>query len=241
MADAPGNTYYKKAIWFSISGDIRFLSHRDTMTLWQRALLRGRLPMRYSAGFNPHIRLSLPLPRNVGMASDCELLVFELTEQAHEPDIVSTLEAQLPEGIAILACRSVPKPGNLMPQWAQYRVTVKEHVKELELKSRVEEFMHKEQWSVERPPRGRHPRRRLDIRGAITEMALNSGELCCRLEINPSATPRMDEICKALLLDPVEDIQEICRLAVGYPQTWDPIAATREKLSSEDRVEEYED
>ena len=239
--DAPGSTFCKKALWFSISGDLRFLSHRDTMTLWQRALLRGRLPMRYSAGFNPHIRLSLPLPRSVGMASDCELLVFELTERAHEPDIISTLEAQLPEGIAILSCHPVTKPGTLTPQWAQYRVTLKENVKEPELKSRVEEFMHEAQWSVERPSRGRHPRRRLDIRGPITEMALNSGELLCRLEINPSATPRMDEICKALQVDLVEDIQEIRRLAVGYPQPWDSIAVTHEKISSKDMVEEFED
>ena len=237
MVDAPGSTYYKKILWFSVGGDIRFLSHRDTMTLWQRALLRGRLPVRYSAGFNPHLRLSLPLPRSVGMASDGELLVFELTEPVHDPDIVSALEAQVPQGITILDCRPAPKDANLSPQWVTYRVTIKEHVKEQELKERAEDFMHRDTWSVDRPPRGRHPRRRVDIREAIAEMTVSPEGLFCRVQINPSATPRMDEICKALQLDLMEDIQEIRRLAVGYSPAMEMVATPEKKIFSEERVQ----
>ena len=51
------------ALWFAIAGDLRYLSHRDTMRAWQRVFVRAQMPLRYSQGFNPHLRFSLPLPR----------------------------------------------------------------------------------------------------------------------------------------------------------------------------------
>ncbi|MBN1844663.1 MAG: DUF2344 domain-containing protein, partial [Sedimentisphaerales bacterium] len=47
------------ALWFDVEGDLRFLSHRDTLRCWQRALTRATVPLRYSQGFNPHPRLVL--------------------------------------------------------------------------------------------------------------------------------------------------------------------------------------
>ena len=64
----------KWAFEFSVTGDLRFISHRDTVRVFQRALARAALPVAYSEGFNPHPRLSLPLPRAVGVASEAELM-----------------------------------------------------------------------------------------------------------------------------------------------------------------------
>ena len=78
---------YRLRIDFSVDGDIRFLGHRDMLRLFARAVVRsafGGLAVRYTQGFNPHPRLSIPLPRPVGIASDAECLVLELTEPADE-------------------------------------------------------------------------------------------------------------------------------------------------------------
>ena len=60
---------------FRISGSLSYLSHRETMTMFDRALVRAQVKLKYSEGFNPRPKLSLPLPRSVGIASDAELLV----------------------------------------------------------------------------------------------------------------------------------------------------------------------
>ena len=62
---------------FSVTGDLRFISHRDTLRLLQRAVARADLPVRFSEGYNPHPRIAIPLPRPVGVASDDEAVVIE--------------------------------------------------------------------------------------------------------------------------------------------------------------------
>ncbi len=89
------------AVDHTVKGDLRFLGHRDMLRLFARATVRARLPLRYSEGFNPHPRLSLPWPRPVGAASDAERLVIELTGPV-EPDLLrQRLQEQLPEGIRL--------------------------------------------------------------------------------------------------------------------------------------------
>ena len=59
---------------FRIEGNLCYLSHHETVSMLQRALIRAGVRLIYSQGFNPRPRLSLPLPRAVGVRSDCEML-----------------------------------------------------------------------------------------------------------------------------------------------------------------------
>ena len=45
---------------------LRFIGHLDLMRTMQRALRRSHLPIKYSNGFNPHIRLSFAAPGGKG-------------------------------------------------------------------------------------------------------------------------------------------------------------------------------
>jgi radical SAM-linked protein len=75
------------------------ISHLDL----QRALLRGlrssgNMPA-YSAGFNPHPKLSLALPLPLGFESLCEYL--EVTLKDGPPISVDELNRVLPEGLVV--------------------------------------------------------------------------------------------------------------------------------------------
>ena len=74
---------------FQVDGDLRFVSHQDMLRLFRRALARAEVPVRLTQGFNPHPRMSLPLPRPVGMASEAEVLMIE-TERDVDPDDMPT-------------------------------------------------------------------------------------------------------------------------------------------------------
>ncbi len=82
------------AIRFRIGGALRFLSHAETARLWQRACTRAALPVRYSQGFNPHPRMSLPLPRPVGVAADEELLVVKLCDERQGTPVADRAERE---------------------------------------------------------------------------------------------------------------------------------------------------
>ena len=107
-------------LWFRVVGDLRFLSHHDTMRLWERALRRAGLPLRMSEGFNPRPRMSLPEPRSVGVASDAEILEFELADWVSPDAILAGLGRQVPEGIRITSLDLVRPTDKARPEAVVY-------------------------------------------------------------------------------------------------------------------------
>ena len=45
---------YTLVIDFSVQGDLAYLSHQETLKMFERALIRASVPFVYSKGFNPH-------------------------------------------------------------------------------------------------------------------------------------------------------------------------------------------
>ncbi len=115
---------YRQAVDFAVDGDIRFLAHRDMLRLFARAAVRAGLPIRHSRGFNPHPRLSLPLPRPVAVASDAERLVIELTEPVDPDQTLHRLQAQVPSGIRLTRVRALEPQVRCQPVKAKYRVEI---------------------------------------------------------------------------------------------------------------------
>ena len=59
---------------FEKSYPVRHIGHLDLMRTMQRALRRSGLPVRYSQGFNPHIKLSFASPLSVGIVGEREIM-----------------------------------------------------------------------------------------------------------------------------------------------------------------------
>jgi radical SAM-linked protein len=72
-------------IKFKIEGSLRYLSHAETLRLFQRACARAGVNLQYSQGFNPRPKLSLALPRSVGVESDDEMLILRVQTPSPEP------------------------------------------------------------------------------------------------------------------------------------------------------------
>ena len=59
---------------------IKYVGHLDFGRAIERALRRAKLPVAYSVGFNPHMRLSFGPALGVGIASEAEYVDVEMTE-----------------------------------------------------------------------------------------------------------------------------------------------------------------
>ena len=92
----------KLRLKFTKTGRAVYISHLDLMRTLQRVFFRAGLPLRYSEGFNPHAKISIVLPLSVGSSSATEYLDFWLTEDVPLADIVTRLNAAMPEGIEAL-------------------------------------------------------------------------------------------------------------------------------------------
>lgn len=72
------------------------------MRLLQRALRRSGLPLAYSQGFNPRLRLNLALPLPLGVTAAREFGELHLKETVDLNLVAEGLSAQLPAGLRIL-------------------------------------------------------------------------------------------------------------------------------------------
>lgn len=119
---SPHGERYRWMFVFAIGGDLRFISHHDTLRLFRRALARADLPVRFSEGFNPHPRIMIPLPRPVGIASRAEALVVE-TERLIDPqDALQRLDRHTPEDIRMISVRRLRESERLVPEIVRYRL-----------------------------------------------------------------------------------------------------------------------
>jgi radical SAM-linked protein len=103
---------------------MRFTSHLDLMRSWERSLRRSELPLAFSQGHHPHLKMSFGPPLPLGYRSRAE--VFDL-EFSRPPavDLAERLNAVLAEGLRVLAYRPILfKIPSLMSELggASYRV-----------------------------------------------------------------------------------------------------------------------
>ena len=113
---------------FSKIGKVRFVGHRDVARIVERALRRGGVPVTYSQGFSPRVRLSFGLALPTCYESDAEYLDMPLDpESIVDGDVVctgwgegntysteqlqTTLNEALPTGFDITALVLEPKGG----------------------------------------------------------------------------------------------------------------------------------
>ncbi|MDD4956691.1 MAG: TIGR03936 family radical SAM-associated protein [Candidatus Omnitrophica bacterium] len=93
------NTKYKAD--FGKKGQMVFISHLDLMTLFRRALRRSGLPLVFTEGFTPRVKISMPKALKLGVESDHEELVFWLKERVREEEVLTSLRRQVTQGIDI--------------------------------------------------------------------------------------------------------------------------------------------
>jgi radical SAM-linked protein len=82
--------------------EIKYISHRDLMRLFQRAIRRAEIPIAYSQGFNPHMKISWGQALKLGMTSDNEAATIQLAAPMTPREIMARLNQELPQGLEIL-------------------------------------------------------------------------------------------------------------------------------------------
>jgi radical SAM family uncharacterized protein/radical SAM-linked protein len=157
-------------------GDLRFLSHRETMNLLARALRRARIPVHYTQGFNPQPKLALGAALPVGMESTAEYGDVVLHARMQPTVFCRAVNAVLPEGLRIVDAREIPMGSDsIMSQLCaeKYRVEIGEEFMPLEkVASAVEGFKSRSEVLVEREGKGGV--RTVDVRPMVKEIKVIS-------------------------------------------------------------------
>lgn len=198
----------------AIEGDLRFISHRDTVRMLQRALARAALPVTYSHGFNPHMKLSLPVPRPVGMATEADLALIQLAEHLAAEEIQARLAPQMPKGARL---------AQAVPLVAGHDICLLNAVYELELTRNMDHvreavcrILGADSVIIERrDPQGR-PKTNLDLRPFVQDLRIEGALLIAVAKFRDNHTVAPKDLFAALSLPWNEVRHQVCRKHIGW-------------------------
>jgi radical SAM-linked protein len=195
-----------------IQGLARFLSHADLQRALKRCCVRAQLDLRYSQGFNPRPKLSMPLPKPVGMASCGDVLCVRLQQQGGDvPDkriqahMKQALSAQLSSGISVRALYVIPGKITLYPRAYTCTFSLKTCAAQHRAEAQIPELMARDHFMIERiNPKKPNKTKHIDIRPFILSIELMHQALRINCLIHDTGAIRVEEILAALGLDRVD-------------------------------------
>ena len=186
---------------FSVGGNLKYLSHHQSMSMFRRALVRSGVELCYSNGFNPRPKLSLPLPRAVGVSSDEELMCVSIIrdENKNESDIGKLLSRHLPDGIDADSVELAGGGVKLQPVSVVYEfclaaaaVDVQELIGGLQ-----KTLADAKEIVIER----KGAKKIKNVGGYIESIDIAAGRLHVKCRITPDGTIRVDEILRLFGID----------------------------------------
>ncbi len=209
MHIAASNETMLLVIKFKIRGTLRFLSHAEMLRVFQRACVRAGISVLYSQGFNPRPKISLLLPRPVGVESDDELLCLraavdpdELRVSNHESRIKAELSAQLPEGCELISVDIVQAGISFQPCSATYIFAVAPEYINEGLRARIERLLASESLNIQRRIEKKNSRfKNIDVRNFLKSIKLDDRGIIVECNISSAGSIRIEEILRLLELD----------------------------------------
>jgi len=183
----------RAAFEYDLGGDLRYLAHSDELRMLVRALTRAAWPLRYTGGFNPTPQISIPLPRSVGTAAECQWALVALSEERATDELAGQLAPTLPKYCTLKQVICPATNASPQPAIVSYRVAL-DALDAGAVKTRVQRLLAADELVVSRMRGPRTPARELDIRPYVDTLTLDGTELSMRLKFVAQQSARPIEI-----------------------------------------------
>ena len=210
---------------FAIQGRLAYLSHQETLTMFQRSLLRAGVPVAFSGGFNPRPRLSIPLPRSVGTRSRAERLCAILSTNLpiSVVEASSQLTEQLPADCVLLDVQCVEGKHSFYPSGARYVFTLSENLdgdrqhylaacrEDLKAGRRIEVQRYRAKSKTHQP---------FDISGFVEQLSFSENQIEVSCRICQEGSVRIDELMQWLHLGTEQLKEPVERTEIQWKQNY---------------------
>ncbi|HPX39439.1 MAG TPA: TIGR03936 family radical SAM-associated protein [Candidatus Hydrogenedentes bacterium] len=193
------------------SGEARFLSNRELMTAWSRALRRAAFPLSYSQGFHAHPKITFSSAPALGEESECDYMDVVLRTPVSAAEALQRLAAALPAGMHVFDSDVVPlNAPSLMASVTgfSYTLVIGESLETVQ--ARVDDVLARPRIELERE--GKMTRRgvrrvsTVDVRPMIRRMAVRPGRDGALVDVEVGLVEtrgvRMREILALLASEP---------------------------------------
>ncbi len=160
---------------FKKSGENRFVSHLELVSLFHRAAKRAGLPLSYSKGFHPMPRIIFATALSVGTESLSEIVDMELEGGIPPSEVMERLNQTLPPGIKIFEAVEVPLtfPSNHLIQRSIYWIPLDHLLSKEEAMAMIRKAFEKGELKILQERKGK--KRSIDILPLIEKMEIKEG------------------------------------------------------------------
>jgi radical SAM-linked protein len=214
---------YTLVVDFSIEGNLAYLSHQETLTMFERALVRASVPLVYSMGFNPHPHLSIPFPRSVGTESarDRVCATVEFSEESLMQDWGDKIQQQLPAESSVVKVESIPGKCMFHPEGVRYVFHLGLPINEQfqrHLGSCREQVIKKSPIPTQRYWAKKRRYKQIDLSLYLQELDFSKDQIEVACSVSQSGTVRVDEIMEWLNITPGQFSKPVCRTEIKWSQ-----------------------
>jgi radical SAM-linked protein len=197
-------------IRFTKQDDLRWISHRDLMRVWERLFRRAGVALSMTEGFHPKPRINFPSALAVGIAGLDELLEVDLAEQYTAQSLQMAISSELPPGMNVGAIDVLAAPDHkAQVKYVTFEIAVPPQ-RQAALADRIDGLLRQSSIPIQREGR----KIALDLRPLIAELTLHSnaldssssdnGVLQMRLRVDREGSARPREVLKALEIENLE-------------------------------------
>ncbi|MGC8977189.1 MAG: TIGR03936 family radical SAM-associated protein [Candidatus Ratteibacteria bacterium] len=127
---------YRLRVFYKKEGISRFISHLSFCKIIERSLRRLDIPLKFSDGFTPHLKISYCPPLPIPIIGTNEFFELELSETIDTNFFIEKINKILPEGTCVKNCFWTEKKVNLSSIYGIYFIPLCEKV----LKEDIEKF-----------------------------------------------------------------------------------------------------
>ncbi len=103
----------KKRIVFDRVGDMKYISHLDTIRFLERLFKKTGITIKHSEGFHPRPKLSFGNPVSLGDEAYNELMDAEIISELSNEEMLELLNSNSPEGFKFHEIYDVPKKSGI--------------------------------------------------------------------------------------------------------------------------------
>ncbi len=119
-----GSPVYTVRIKFKKIGSLQYISHLDLVRTMSKIVIRAKLPLWYTEGFNPKPKMVFAAPLSIGTESLSEYMDLRITERLPEEEVMARFNANMTEEMSVIEAYYPDCPLTDL-KWLEYEVFVK--------------------------------------------------------------------------------------------------------------------
>ena len=162
----PQHPYLTLRIKFKKVGSLQYISHLDLVRTMHKIIIRSKLPLWYTEGFNPKPKMIFAAPLSIGTESMCEFMDLRLIDDIPAEEAMTRLNSNMTDEMQVLEAYYTEEKMTEL-KWLSYSIEIKTDNASADLADQCAKTLLSESVFVTKKAKPREEPKVVDIRPLI--------------------------------------------------------------------------